>query len=360
MKSRILKVKLKDRSYAVHVDDGGLTATARRIAAFIREPRAFVVTNATLKKLHGASVEKAFGKKFKPLWITIPDGERYKNLKTVEKVLTVLSKSGASRQSLLIAFGGGVVGDIAGFVAATYMRGIEFVQMPTTLLSQVDSSVGGKTGVDLPTGKNLVGAFHQPRAVFIHTEFLKTLPQRELLCGLAEVIKSAVIADARLFGELEKRRLKILVRDPDALAGAVLGALAIKAHIVGRDEREEGLRAHLNYGHTLGHAVEALTGFSRVRHGEAVAMGMAFAARLALRRGLLKPSACARIEDVIAAYGLPVRWPKFPPSRYVAAMKRDKKAISGNIRFILPRNIGRVETVTVASEELAACLSEKF
>jgi 3-dehydroquinate synthase len=357
MKSRVLEVPLLDRSYAIHVDDGGLDASAKRIAAFLREPSAFVVTNATVKKRHGARVEKAFEGNFKARWIVIPDGERHKTLSTVEKVLTSLSKLGANRKSLVIAFGGGVVGDIAGFAAAVYMRGIDFIQMPTTLLAQVDSSVGGKTGVDLTTGKNLAGSFHQPRAVFIHTDFLRTLPEREYLCGLAEVIKYGVIADSDFFQTLDLRRGKILKRDAGSVADAVMRSLATKAEIVSRDEREEGERAFLNYGHTLGHAAEALTGFSRVRHGEAVAMGMAFAARLSRRLGLLKDGDRDAIVELIASYGLPTRWPKLNPSRYLFAMRRDKKASSGNIRFILPVKIGKVEAVTVAPEDIKACLS---
>lgn len=359
MKKRVLKVVLQDRSYAIHVDDGGLERSASLIAAFLREPHAFVVTNVAVKKQHGARVEKAFGGNFKTRWIALPDGECYKTLATVEKTLTNLSKLGANRKSLVIAFGGGVVGDIAGFAAAVYMRGIDFIQMPTTLLAQVDSSVGGKTGVDLSTGKNLAGSFHQPRAVFIHTDFLRTLPEREYLCGLAEVIKYGVIADGDLFADLGLKRAKILKRDAGSLAHVVMRSLAIKADIVSRDEREEGERAFLNYGHTLGHAAEVLTGFSRVRHGEAVAMGMVFAAELSWRLGFLKDGDRAAIAELIASYGLPTRWPGRPSARYLAAMKRDKKATSGNIRFILPVKIGKVEAVTVASEEIAACLSAK-
>lgn len=359
MMRRTLHVPLKDRSYDVFIDGGDLRFSSRKIGSLLKEPKAYVVTNTTVKRRHGARVENAFRRHFETHWIVIPDGERYKTLSTVETVLTKLSKLGANRKSLLVALGGGVVGDIAGFAAATYMRGIDFVQMPTTLLSQVDSSVGGKTGVDLATGKNLAGAFYQPRAVFVHTDFLKTLSQREFLCGLAEVIKYGVIADRRFFDFLARERGKILSRDAAALVRAVTRSLSIKAEIVGRDEREEGERAHLNYGHTLGHAVEALTGFSRVRHGEAVSMGMAFAARLSERMGVLKSEARVEIEGLVKDCGLPILWPKLPSERYLAAMKRDKKAVSGNIRFILPEKIGKVSTITVSPGEIASCLSAK-
>ncbi|HEU4753500.1 MAG TPA: 3-dehydroquinate synthase, partial [Armatimonadota bacterium] len=268
-----------------------------------------------------------------------------------------LVAAGLDRRSAVVALGGGVVGDLAGFAAASYLRGIDFVQVPTTLLAQVDASVGGKTGIDLPEGKNLVGAFHQPRLVFIDLQTLDTLPEPDYRAGLAEIIKYGVIWDPELFRFLEVNRTAVLAHQPEELEHLVARSCEIKAEVVGRDEREGGLRAVLNYGHTIGHAVEAVAGYGRYLHGEAVAIGMAAAGRLAARRGWLPESTAQRIETLIREYGLPARLREpLPVGPLMEAMLRDKKTQSGELRFILARDIGRVEVAPVAAEDVRAVL----
>lgn len=353
---KTLTVALSKRSYPIHISRCDFVHSARVLLRLCKEDRIFIITQPRIRRLYGDVVARVLGKSIKIHWLIFPDGEKNKTLSTVEKLLTELSRHGATRNSFVLAFGGGVVGDVTGFVAAVYMRGMAFAQMPTTLLAKVDSSVGGKTGVDLKTGKNLVGAFYQPKAVFIHTDFLKSLPRREFLCGLAEVIKYGVIADAKFFDFLEHNREKILRLDEKSLLHIILRSCAIKANVVRRDEKESSLRAILNYGHTLGHAVEALTGFDRIKHGEAVAMGMAFAARLAVHLGRLHAKSLARIENLIRDYGLPTAWPELSQKKYLAAMMKDKKAGQKNIKFILPQKIGKVDIVPLTLKEIAPCL----
>lgn len=355
-KMTTLSVALGERSYDVLISPWDLSHSARALKRLLTEDRIFVLTNTTIAKRYRGVVDKSFSSHFKTEWIVISDGERFKTLATAERVLTELSKRGATRSSFLLGLGGGVVGDMAGFVAAIYMRGIDFAQMPTTLLSQVDSSVGGKTGVDLKTGKNLVGAFYQPKAVFIHTDFLKTLPRREFLCGLAEVIKYGVIRDEKFFARLEKNAPKILAQKDGEISYFIRRSLEIKAEVVAKDEKEADLRAILNYGHTLGHAIETLTGFSRIRHGEAVAMGMAFAAQLSCKLERCAKDVPERIIEILKAYGLPSEWPKLSPSKYAAAIRKDKKASTRNIKFILPIKIGKVDVVPLSAEVIQKCL----
>lgn len=351
-----LTVSLGERSYDIHIGPTDWDVLTNGIAALLVERRAFVIADARVAKLHGAALKKRFGKKIPTEWILVSGGEKNKTLSTVETILTKLSRLGATRHSLIIAFGGGVVGDIAGFVAAIYMRGVRYVQIPTTLLAQVDSSVGGKTGVDLVTGKNLAGAFHQPRGVFILTDFLKTLPEREFRCGLAEVIKYGIIADARFFDFLEKNRRDILRRKNSVLREVITRSCAIKAQVVSQDEREAGVREILNFGHTFGHAIEALTGFSKIKHGEAVAMGMLFACSLATARGIFDAVQGSRIATLIKFFGLPLKWPHLSATHVIAAMGRDKKARADTIRFILPQELGSVTSSNVSAEELVSCL----
>jgi 3-dehydroquinate synthase len=277
--------------------------------------------------------------------IIIPDGEQYKNLDWANAIYTALLTNGFDRRSLIVALGGGVIGDLAGFAAATYMRGIPFVQVPTTLLAMVDSSVGGKTGVNHPMGKNMIGAFHQPRKVLMDLDVLRTLPKAEFLSGMAEVIKYGVIWDSAFFDYLDSNRDRVLGLDADALTHIVRRSCEIKAEVVGRDEREGGLRAILNFGHTVGHAIEKAENYT-MRHGEAVAIGMVYASRLAHLTGLCDASVPERVEKLIASYGLPtsLRTLSRKPTvqELMDTMQIDKKAEGGKVKFVLPKRIGEV------------------
>jgi 3-dehydroquinate synthase len=272
---------------------------------------------------------------------TIADGEGIKNLATVERILDALVAARADRRSVLIALGGGVLGDIAGFAASIYMRGIRFVQVPTTLLAQVDSSVGGKTGVNHPSGKNLIGSFHQPSVVVSDTATLRTLPLREVRAGLAEVIKHGLLADRSYFERSVDALPRLLALDADALGEAVAGSCEIKAAVVGRDERENGERALLNLGHTFGHAIEALTGYTQWLHGEAVACGLCLAADLSARLSMIGPDACEAVSAAVARAGLPVRIAGISRAAAFEAMRADKKAVAGKIDFVLLERIGQ-------------------
>lgn len=352
-----LHVPTAKHPYDIFISRCDLKHSASVIRSFSREGRVFVITGRRVATLYRHRITAALRScSLGVEWLVLADGERHKNLATCERLLTRLSKLGAMRQSLILALGGGVAGDIAGFVAATYMRGIDFIQMPTTLLAQVDSSVGGKTGVDLTTGKNLVGAFHQPRAVLIHTDFLQTLSRRELACGLAEVVKYSAIRDAALLSHLEQRATDILDLKQNLLRQIIHRSCAIKAAIVGRDEKESGERAVLNFGHTLGHAIEALSGFSRIRHGEAVAMGMVFAARLSQRLGYCSYDHAPRLGRLLKRLGLPTAWPAYSRGRYAAAIRKDKKSTNSDIKFILLSRLGRAEPVSVPVKEIVRWL----
>lgn len=349
---KTVTVALPKKAYSIHISPFDLNHSVRELKKHLKEDRIFILTNHRIKKLYRKELEKALKGRIRPEWISIPDGERHKTLATCERILTALSKKGAHRHSAILALGGGVVGDIAGFVAATYMRGIDYFQMPTTLLAQVDASVGGKTGVDLATGKNLVGAFYQPRAVFIHTEFLKTLPKREVRCGLAEVIKYAVVWDAKFFAYLKSRMREILDLNPAALAQIIERSCQIKAMVVARDEKESGTRAILNFGHTLGHAIEVIHNFKRIKHGEAIAMGMVFAARLSYQLGYSHRDHTGEITDLLTRCHLPTKWPRHPRSRYKKAILADKKGTGKTIRFILIKKIGKVAVVPLEAAEI--------
>jgi 3-dehydroquinate synthase len=272
------------------------------------------------------------------------DAESSKNLRTVELLGRSLVKSGADRRSLLVAVGGGVVGDVAGFVAAIYLRGVALVQVPTTLVAQVDSSIGGKTGVNLPEGKNLVGSFYPPRLVLADPELLRTLPDREFRGGLAEVIKHAIIADAPMFAMLEKNMEKVLRRDRAALGQIIPRNVEIKARVVSRDERESGLREILNFGHTFGHALESVTKYRRYQHGEAVAWGMMAAAFLGHELGHMRAADVSRIIALIRRLGPLPAWPRVPAATLLNAMRSDKKRRSGILRFVLSPRIGEARS----------------
>ncbi len=337
---RTLDVALGSRSYPVHIGTG-LLARAGELAGTPRPARAIVVTNAVVAAHWLAALRAGFDAiGIKVDVVLVPDGEAHKNWSTLHDILTRFLELRAERSTLVVALGGGVVGDLAGFAAAIYQRGIPFVQVPTTLLAQVDSSVGGKTAVNHPLGKNMLGAFWQPRAVVIDTGCLATLPARELAAGMAEVIKYGAIRDAAFLDWLEANALALRERDGKALAHAIFESCRIKAAIVAADERESGERALLNFGHTFGHAIEAAAGYGAWLHGEAVAAGMVQAARLSVRVCGLAPGAAQRLAGIVAAAGLPVAPPRIARSRWLELMGRDKKVEGGALRFVLLERLG--------------------
>jgi len=342
-----VRVDLPDASYAVEIGPRALAklGPAARRAAPSR--RVLLVSDANVYALYGARAVRHLRRSGLAVGVVgLPPGERTKRLATMAALYEAAAESGLDRGGAIVALGGGVVGDLAGFLAATYMRGVPVVQVPTTLLAQVDSSVGGKTGVDLDQGKNLVGAFHQPSAVLADTSTLATLPRREVACGAAELVKTAVLGDAKLFAAIEADVGKLLAAEPRTSARLVAHAVAIKARIVTADEREAGVRAHLNLGHTFGHAIESALGYRRLLHGEAVAIGMVLAGRLALRLGLFSERAAGRVEALLGRLGLPTRLPRgLRSDRIVARMVHDKKARAGRLRFVLPVRLGRVRVV---------------
>jgi 3-dehydroquinate synthase len=348
-----IRVELGERSYDIFIGSGALDALADRLKDS-RFSRIAIISNPTVYGIYGSALSDSLKKAgFEAPVIIIPDGEEYKELLWAYYIYGELLAQKLDRASALIALGGGVIGDITGFVASTYMRGISFIQVPTTLLAQVDSSVGGKTGVNHPLGKNMIGTFYQPRIVWADTETLKTLPKREFLAGMAEVIKYGVIWDEVFFRFLEEKREKILNLDRDALEHIIKRSCEIKAEVVSEDEREIGLRAILNYGHTIGHALETATGYSEYLHGEAVAIGMYCEAKLAYLAGLIDKKEVERIRALINSYGLPQQMPSgIDEEKILASMQLDKKAVAGRLKFILPERIGsvRIETVTDAAK----------
>ncbi len=334
-------VALGERSYAIRVGAGLLRDAGALLAPLLSRPRVVIVSNPVvaahwLAPLHASLSAAGIACES----ILVPDGETHKSWATLHDLLTRLLEIHAERSTTLVALGGGVVGDLTGFAAAIYQRGMPFVQVPTTLLAQVDSSVGGKTGVNHALGKNLIGAFYQPLAVLIDTDCLATLPDRELAAGLAEVIKTAAIRDVPFFEWLETNVPRIKARDADALIHAVTESCRIKAQIVAADEREAGERALLNFGHTFAHAIEAGVGYGEWLHGEAVAAGMVLAARLSQRLGLIAGADVGRLRALLQCAGLPVDAPRLGGERYLDLMSRDKKVVAGSIRFVLLRGIG--------------------
>ena len=355
-----LTVQLKKRSYPIYIG-APLEALGGLIARKPFTRRCMLVTNTTIHRHYGARVVRSLQRKgFTVMVVRLPDGEKYKTLESVSKLYTTAVRARLDRRSPVIALGGGVIGDITGFFAATYLRGIPFIQVPTTLLAMVDSSVGGKTGVDLPEGKNLAGAFYQPKMVLIDTATLNTLPSRELKNGMAEVIKYGVIMDRTFFTMLVKNKTNLYRRNAKLYAAIVERCCRLKARVVEQDEYEEkGIRAILNYGHTFGHALETAGGYAALKHGEAVAVGMVFAARLAQRLGLLKTQDTVQIEDLIASAGLAGSWKKINPQRLITVMRRDKKVINGKLRFVLPTAIGTVKVHPGVPEKEVYTLMEE-
>jgi len=347
-----LTVGLGARSYPIWIGDGIMPRLAGALDAVSFPRRVVVVTNPTVGDLYlSAALEILADGGFVASSISIPDGESFKSLQTLETIYDSLISEGIDRYAGLIALGGGVIGDITGFAAATYLRGIPFAQVPTTLLAQVDSSVGGKTAVNHPLGKNLIGAFYQPRLVHIDVNTLKTLPTREFAAGMAEVVKYGIIRDRDFFDWLAAHVSSLKSLDAESLVAAVKRSCQIKANVVELDEKENSLRAVLNFGHTFGHAVETLSGYGEVRHGEAVAIGMVVAADLSHQLGLCCVEDVVAIRSLLESFGLPVVPPEFSLVDYLRAMGRDKKVKDGVLRFVLNRKIGESVVQEVADPE---------
>ncbi len=333
-----LTVDLGTRSYPILIG-AGLLGRNSPLASHIRGRDVLVVSNTTVQPLYAAALMEGLAS-HQVVQATLPDGEQHKTLANIARLIDVLVANRFNRDCTLVALGGGVVGDMAGFAAACYQRGVDCLQVPTTLLAQVDSSVGGKTGVNHPGGKNLIGAFHQPSAVVADTNTLRTLPDRELRAGLAEVIKYGLIQDASFFGWLEANIDKLLARDPAALSYAIQRSCEVKAQIVGRDEREQGERALLNLGHTFGHAIESATGYTQWLHGEAVGAGMLMAASLSRESGLMQGADEQRLKRLLERAGLPTRVRNVTQRQLIENMRIDKKVKGGRVHFVLLRSIG--------------------
>lgn len=348
-----LQVGLGERSYPILIENGLLPNIGKDLKTLGIAKRFQVIADSTVAALYGETVLSSLAEAgFAAEIITFAAGEASKNLATVAELASRLAQSGLDRKDGLIALGGGVTGDITGFLASAYMRGVAFVQIPTTLLAQVDSSVGGKTGVDIPEGKNLLGAFYQPRAVYIDSLVLRSLPAAELLNGIAEVIKYGVIYDQDFFSFLEQQRAAILALDLPALEKVIETCCAIKAAVVAKDEREADLRRILNFGHTIGHAVEADSGY-QLAHGSAVAIGMVAASRLAVAKGMFAAEQAVRLTDLLQAFGLPTTIPTSAErERLKGYLLTDKKTVGGRPFFVLPTAIGRVEITADVAEEL--------
>ena len=339
-------VSLGTRSYRIVVASGALATVGPRLRELSVGARAALVSDGAVARLYGktvmASLESAG---FTVATIEVPEGEGAKTLAIAQHCWNELLAAGLDRTSTVLALGGGAVGDVAGFAAATYMRGINFVQLPTTVLAQVDASIGGKTAIDHPLGKNMIGAFHQPRLVVVDPAVARTLPEREFRSGLAEIVKHGIVLDAAYFAELERDLAPLAARDLEVLERIIGGSCRLKASVIERDEREAELRHVLNYGHTIGHALEASTGYARYTHGEAVALGMVAEARLARQLGIADDETTARQERMLDALGLPVLAPAIDVEPVVTAMARDKKGKDGRIPFVLAPRIGEFRLV---------------
>ena len=354
-----LNVNLGERSYPIHIGAGNLPRVGEFLERAGLRGKVAVVTNPTVAPLYletAANALKSAG--FTVIPVIIPDGEEFKTVQSLQIIYDRLIAERLERKSCVLALGGGVVGDMAGFAAATYLRGVPYVQVPTTLLAQVDSSVGGKTGVNHADGKNLIGAFYQPQLVLIDVSMLRTLPRRELIAGLAEVIKYGIIEDAGLFALLERKIAILAQLDENLLIDTIATSCAIKARVVEADEREDDYRAVLNFGHTIGHALEAVTGYTQFLHGEAVGVGMAQAAALSARQGLCDAQSLQRIVRLIERAGLPSAIPaNVSMTGLIQAMEVDKKAAAGKIKFVMCEGIGKTRFHWLAPSEILAALS---
>jgi 3-dehydroquinate synthase len=355
---KTLTVNLGDRSYPIYVGEGILGRLGEFLQRVGSRGKVAVVTNPTVARLYLDPVNEALtAAGFESVSVLVPDGEEYKNLESLSTIYDHLVRARLERKSSVVALGGGVVGDLAGFAAATYLRGVPYVQVPTTLLAQVDSSVGGKTGVNLRDGKNLIGAFYQPRLVLIDVNVLGTLPPRELVAGLAEVIKYGIIEDAGLFELLENKIGRLIDLDRELLIRVIAASCAIKARVVEQDEREEDYRAVLNFGHTLGHALEAATGYNEFLHGEAVGVGMAKATDISARQGFCDRETLERIRRLIENAGLPVDLPESVSAQsLIQGLEVDKKSAGGKIKFVMCAGIGKTKFHSLSPAEVLACL----
>ena len=345
-----LTVDLAERSYPILIGSG-LLGRAGLLDPYLRGNNVLILSNEAVAPTYLEPLKAMLGEARVEAEI-LPDGEVHKTMDTLQRVLDRLVELRYGRDCTVITLGGGVVGDIGGFAAAVYQRGVDFIQVPTTLLAQVDSSVGGKTGVNHPGGKNLVGAFHQPQLVLTDTDTLRTLPERELLAGLAEVVKYGLIHDATFFVWLEHQVENLLRRDSAALDHAIRRSCEVKAEIVAADEKERGRRALLNLGHTFGHAIERCAGYGEWLHGEAVAAGMCMAARFSERLGWLKAEDVKRTEKLLERFGLPIQPPRLDPQEFLAAMGLDKKVLAGEIRLVLLQSIGDAVVTADYPDEL--------
>ena len=355
---RTLTMNLGDRSYPIYVGEDILPQAGELLKQAGCGEKVGIVTDNKVAGLYLQPVEESLKRAgFKVTRLLLPAGEEHKNLQSVSAIYDQLIRERFERSSSLIALGGGVIGDLTGFAAATFLRGISYVQIPTTLLAQVDSSVGGKTGVNHQEGKNLIGAFYQPRLVLIDMGALRSLPQRELLAGLAEVIKYGIIADPQLFTLLEEKLERLLALDRELLIEAVAASCSIKAKVVKKDERESDYRSVLNFGHTVGHALESLTGYGEFLHGEAVAIGIVQAASISVREGFCDGESFERIRRLISLAGLPTEIPAYiNPSELVQRMEVDKKSAGGKIKFVLCAGIGKTQFHWLSPAEIVAKL----
>lgn len=345
-----LTVSLGERSYPIYLEQGAMTNSALFVP-HIKGSKVVIVTNDTLKPLFSDKLVQTLEPQYDVAIVTIPDGEAYKTLSSYEQIMSFLLEHNYGRDVTLIALGGGVIGDITGFVAATYQRGVNFIQVPTTLLSQVDSSVGGKTAVNHPLGKNMIGAFYQPQAVVIDIDSLFTLPAREFAAGMAEVVKYGILGDVDFFAYLEQHRELIKSKDTLQLIKIIKQCCQNKADIVAQDEKESGVRALLNLGHTFGHAIEAQMGYGNWLHGEAVAAGMVQASKLAQLRGWLDNADVDKVISLLSFFDLPVAGPEsMSCSQYIPHMKKDKKVQADTIRFVLPKRLGQAILVKDVTE----------
>ena len=356
---KTLSLDLGVRSYPIYIG-AGLLGDSTLLTRHVKESRIAIVTNTTVAPLYLARLRAAMAS-LNPVEVILPDGEQYKTLEVLSRIFDAMLSAHCDRRTTVVALGGGVIGDMAGFAAACYQRGVSYLQVPTTLLAQVDSAVGGKTGVNHPLGKNMIGAFHQPRAVIIDTDTLRTLPDRELSAGMAEVIKYGLIRDPDFFSWLEANLEKLLMLDPEALSFAIHRSCRNKAEVVAADERESGVRAILNLGHTFGHAIETGLGYGNWLHGEAIAAGMIMAADLSRRLGWLSASDVARLEDLIQRARLPVRAPaQLQTPRMLELMSVDKKVQQGRLRLVLLKRIGEaVVTDDYPRVDLEATLASR-
>lgn len=354
---KTLQVDLGDRSYPIYIGTN-LIDQPHLFGACEKATSIYIVTNTTVAPLYAQHLTKTLEALGKPVkTIVLPDGESYKDWKNLQLIFDDLLKFGADRQTMLVALGGGVIGDMTGFAAASFMRGIKFIQVPTTLLAQVDSSVGGKTGINHPLGKNMIGAFHQPVAVIADLNTLKTLPARELSAGLAEVVKHGAIADEQFLAWIETNAPALLACDTDAMAHAVLRSCEIKSAVVSADEKEGGIRATLNFGHTFGHAIEAGMGYGEWLHGEAVGCGMVMGADLSRRLGYISEAQVAHLKQIIQSMNLPTEPPQFGAPRYMELMQVDKKTEGGQIRYVVLEKMGKARIQSVPDAQVIETLT---